>query len=89
MTNTPNTCYFETLSSCVTQVGLELAERHAVPSSPDWSCVICDAGPINYGCHRSFDFELAELNMRPTRKYFHATIWRLESGRYELNCYVL
>lgn len=38
---------------------------------------------------RNYDFKLGTLKGRPTRKYFHAVITRLDSGRYELVTYVL
>lgn len=46
-------------------------------------------GGINYGGNASFSFSIDSLKGRNTRKGLHFQVWRLESGRYELNAYVL
>lgn len=47
------------------------------------------SGHLAYCTHRSFDFKVLSVKGTPTKKYFHATIWRLDNGRYELNTYML
>jgi Fe-S-cluster-containing hydrogenase component 2 len=44
---------------------------------------------VNYECSDSWDFQIATMRGKPTRKYFHVCIYRLDSGRYELNTYIL
>lgn len=46
-------------------------------------------GGIYRGETKSFHFELERYKGKPTGKFLHVSIYRLESGRYELNCYYL
>lgn len=39
--------------------------------------------------YKSSNFPLSEYKGKATKKYGHVTIWRHESGRYEVNSYVL
>jgi hypothetical protein len=43
---------------------------------------------MNYGEQRRAHFAIALFKNRPTKKYFHVVITRLDSGRYELVAYV-
>lgn len=86
----PRPHFFQSLSETITQVHAEIDERNLVlDAGVTWSEIICAAGPINYGFDRRFDFSIATLKNKPTRKYFHVNIWRDTEGRYELNTYVL
>lgn len=94
--NIMNSPYFETLSDTVFGAAAYLDEAKAVlvlsgdlPIDSLWCSEIFNAGPINYGQTRSHTFEISTLKGKPTRKGFHVTIYRMESGRYELTTYVL
>ena len=80
--------YFETLSESVVELHARIDEARAV-LAPEWSQDIYDRGHIAYNTHHDFNFEIKTLKDKPTRKWFHATIWRLSSGNYEVNSYIL
>ena len=46
-------------------------------------------GGIPYGATRSESVAIDSLKGRGTRKGFHVSIYRMDSGRYELTCYIL
>jgi hypothetical protein len=54
-----------------------------------WTQEIFNAGHLPYGATRSFHFELLTIRGKQTKKFFHVTIYRLDSGRYELTTYIL
>lgn len=76
--------YHDTLGGCVRSVEARLAAAKVVLATS-----LAMDRPVNYGCTERWDFPIASLNGKPTKKYFHVNIYRLESGRYELNTYVL
>jgi len=82
--------YFETLSESAYAALRSTKARDVVLLSGDEEVLaaICSE-PVNYHCHRNFDFAIVSLKSKPTRKYFHVVITRLDSGRYELVTYVL
>jgi hypothetical protein len=80
--------YHETLS-----LALQAAEAHAVCSR---AMIDRDAlreefatGGIPYGTTRNADLPIQFYKGKPTRKGFHVSIYRMDSGRYELTCYIL
>lgn len=79
--------YFETFSAAIDAAAAR-AGACAVLSAPTelWSIV---QEPLFYGQSRYVSCELDTYKGKPTRKYFHVTIARLDSGRYELTTYVL
>lgn len=46
-------------------------------------------GGIPYGQSKKSDYKLVSYKGRPTRKYLHVNITRMDTGRYELTNYVL
>jgi len=44
---------------------------------------------INYGQYKDSDVEIALFKGKATKKWAHLTIWRRESGTYEVNAYIL
>ena len=80
--------YFETLGATVDAVARLAEESRAVVSRPSEIGALCQ-DHLAYGAVRTGDFQLDTYKGKPTRKYFHATITRLDSGRYELVTYVL
>lgn len=81
--------YHDTLSETVDEIGNRLTAAQIVLNTTAWADKIFERGHIAYGHTHSFDFEIATLKDRKTRKWFHVVIVRLDSGRYELNTYTL
>jgi hypothetical protein len=46
-------------------------------------------GGVPYGTNKDAHFELTSFKGKPTRKFGHINVWRSETGRYEVNAYVL
>lgn len=46
-------------------------------------------GGLAYGETKEAHYEIATLKGKKTKKYAHMTIYRMESGRYELTTYIL
>jgi hypothetical protein len=80
--------YTETLSQALTYAQNRLDEEKAVPVELDWANAFQFDG-VPYGTNKSVNIELALLKGKPTRKWAHLTVWRLDSGRYEWNVYIL
>lgn len=76
--------YFETLADVVTEIRRRIDVAKAITVNP-----VNITEPVNYGCTLTEDFELLTFNGRPTRKWAHVSIYRLDSGRYELTAYIL
>jgi len=81
-------CYFETLSESIVALHANIIDAGA-EIAPDWSCNIYDKGHVAYGTTHTFDWPIVSLKGKPTRKYFHASIYRMDSGRYEVTSYIL
>lgn len=83
-----DTIYFERLDQIVDDLFKTVA-RQQVVLAPEWVESFWQRGPVAYGETRAFNFEIATLKGKPTRKWFHISIYRLDSGRYELTTYIL
>jgi hypothetical protein len=83
------TMYHETLSSAVS-AGFDYLTSNRAEFNPElrFDNPFTFDG-IGYGCSKEAHFELASYKGKPTRKFGHVTVWRNESGRYEVNAYVL
>ena len=64
----------------------------------DYKCVLVDTlalvqryefDGVPYGTSKRFDGELKSYKGKNTRKWFHVTITRMDSGRYEVVSYPL
>lgn len=87
--------YFETLSDAIDACQLVLDDAQAVPVESGASCPAGDhwaeqlaCNPVNYGQTLQKNFALLTVRGRSTRRAFHVNIYRMDSGRYELNAYV-
>jgi hypothetical protein len=80
--------YHETLCSAVTAALAHAAGNRAEVSEE----LVRDRYAVNYGITygetRHASFEITALKGKKTSKFFHIVIYRLESGRYELTCYI-
>ena len=47
------------------------------------------SGGIPYGATREAHLPIEFLKGKNTKKHFHVSIYRMDSGRYELTCYIL
>lgn len=88
------TRYHESLTDTVFEIARRIGDSKAVlVKSGDlletWVNEIYDRGHVAYGTTHSFNFEIKTLKGKPTRKWFHVVIYRLDSGRYELTTYIL
>jgi hypothetical protein len=83
-----NNIYSETLSEAVVNLHAQIGERAAV-LSPEWPHDIYNKGHVAYETTHEFHWPIITLKTKPTRKYFHASIYRTSGGRYEVTAYVL
>ncbi len=84
--------YFETLGATVDEIVTRLAADNIILETYQGTptqIILADLSPVDYGytIHRSYS--IVSLNGKPTRKFFHVSISRLSSGRYELTTYAL
>ena len=80
--------FHETLSAAVEAAHVYFAAIGAVLASD----TIREAfmfGGIPYGQTKEGHGEISTLRGKSTKKFAHVTIYRMDSGRYELTCYVL
>ncbi len=80
--------YFETFAAAVDAIFTAADANKCVFSRPTevWNLT---QEPLSYLQTRTGDFALDERKGKPTRAYFHASIYRMDSGRYELTTYIL
>ena len=85
-----NEIYFETLGEAVRAFVAQTFDKGGVLVENEHAGV-ADAfnGGVSYGQTVSRSFELLSFKGKPTRKGAHVSLYRMESGRYELTCYVL
>lgn len=79
----------ETLAQAVSTIQEDRVETgEVVPiESIEEKWAMC--GGVPYGTYKSISFELEFYKGKATKKYLHMTVWRHDSGRYEINSYVL
>lgn len=76
---------FETLSRSLDEVQSHIDENK-VELFEDFR--IC-WDHISYGSKAEKHFEIKSLKGKKTRKWLHINIYRLDCGKYEVNCYCL
>jgi hypothetical protein len=80
--------YHETLGEVI-----EAIERSAIELKAElvgeWRDVFEVGFSVAYEQTRYENFPLVSYKGRPTSKFFHASIYRMPSGRYELTTYIL
>jgi hypothetical protein len=87
--------YFETFAEAIDACQIVLDNANAVPvnSGPFcpldelWPALIFALGPVSYGQTIRACIPLATVRGKQTRSVLQVNIYRLESGRYELNAY--
>ena len=76
--------YHETFHSVVDEIG-EYLERNDVVSA-EFSDKMFTGG-ISYGETEKWSFEIDSIKGKPTRRALQVQVYRMDSGRYELNMY--
>jgi hypothetical protein len=82
--------YHQTLGSAVSEIHSTLADsRNDVRlTDPDAFINVYQFDGISYGKTKEAHAQIATHKGKPTKKYAHASIYRMDSGRYELTLYV-
>lgn len=78
--------YHKILSACLDEVAKRLDADRVELVDREWRS---NFESIPYGESLNWYFAIETLKGKPTRKFFHVNIYRLDSGRYELNTYIL
>lgn len=84
-------CYFETLGAAIFAFAEYVREQFGEfeRENPEGEIAAAFNGGVSYGQTVSRSFELASLKGKKTKKWAHITLYRMESGRYELTNYIL
>lgn len=82
-------CYAETLGMAIDMVIADFDRNRAVLEDPGAAREKLADEPVNYGCTLRKSFPLTSYKGKPTKRYGHVNIYRMPSGRYEVNTYVL
>lgn len=87
---TANSPYTETLGQALEAIRAEMEAKRAVvaPINADWLETF-SMGGLAYNQTKEAHAELESLKGKKTWKFAHATIYRLDSGRYEWLVYFL
>jgi len=80
--------YYDTLAGTVEAIVEDAVKRELTLHRPSEVWDLC-RDHLAYGTTRRGDFKLETIKGKPTGKFFHATIYRISSGRYELTTYIL
>jgi len=80
--------YFDTLSQALDAAKLNAEACRAEIAGADWETLMLTFGPVSYGQTVTRLYSLAFLKGKSTRKGLNITIYRMESGRYELTTYI-
>lgn len=79
--------FHETLSKAL-EIGLSYATQNKAEIDATVIHEKFSSGMV-YGETKEAHAEIATLKGKPTKKWFHLTVWRDTSGRYEVNAYIL
>jgi len=79
--------YFNTLADTL-RAHIENVQKQGGIFSEDASEMYCFISPVHYGQTLQDNRELSSLKGKNTRKYAHASIYRMDCGRYELTSYI-
>jgi hypothetical protein len=81
--------YFPTLGQALEAFATKVENGKGVFADRDSVFSSCDGMGVPYGQTVSRDFALASLKGKATKKFAHFSLYRMESGTYELTSYVL
>jgi hypothetical protein len=80
--------YHETLSSALFHAKVEAFASGAIINRDELDEAYSTGG-VPYGTTREAHLPIEFLKSKATKKHFHVSIYRMDSGRYELTCYIL
>ena len=84
-----NEIYFETLGEAVRAFVSQTFAKGGTLTENEQANIAEKIGPVSYGQTVSRSFELMDFKGKSTKKFAHVSLYRMESGRYELTCYIL
>ncbi len=86
-----NEIYFETLGLAIRAFVAQIEQTGGDFLADLPAVTVAEAfnGGVSYGQTVARSFELTTFKGKPTKKWAHVTLYRMESGRYELTCYIL
>lgn len=82
--------YHATLTDALNAVELHMTLREIVPICSydrQWHDSLCNGG-VAYASNKDANFPIT-IKGKETKKWGHVNVWRSETGRYEVNFYVL
>ncbi len=79
--------YFDTLSAALDGVRAKVSANNYQIANADNHFFHFSIGGVSYGETKKGSFDLVQ-NGKETKKKIHVQIYRMDSGRYELNCYI-
>lgn len=79
--------YFETLAQAL-EAHIQNVQSQGGVFAENTAEMYCFFSPVHYGQTAQDHRELASLKGKTTKKWAHASIYRMESGRYELTSYL-
>lgn len=77
------------LAFALNEISLNLLKREIVLKDKDAIVSRFEFDGVPYGTTKEAHAEIETIKGKSTKKWFHVSIYRLESGRYELTIYVL
>jgi hypothetical protein len=80
--------YYETFAQAIDGAVAEADSKRVLLARPSDVWSMCQE-PLYYTQTRQGHFEIELLKDRPTKKFFHVVIYRMNSGTYELVTYIL
>ena len=83
-----NPVHFETLAETL-RAFIDFVKTSGGVFEEDEDEMFLFTSPVNYQTSMEGHYPLASFKGRGTKKYAHMTIYRMESGRYELVNYIL
>jgi len=81
--------YHDRLDQALDEVNKFIETNKIVLAEPDSIQKAFQFGGVNYGETKDAHAQITSINLKPTKKYLHVTLYRIESGRYELTIYIL
>ena len=81
--------YSETLSETLQKFVSFVENESNATFEDDPQEMFCFFPPVNYGQTFSKSYPLKSYKGKPTKKWAHMVIYRMESGKYELTNYIL
>ena len=82
------TSYYSTLDECLEAVQDYIDKKHLDLVNPNWRAEFLTRGELEPEQELLRNFGLNRAHYVPTDKWLHVVIYRMPTGRYEVNCYL-